>query len=87
MPVYSLNMNAKDYQVEAHGTHPEQLAWKEEMKDSPDQVNVYFEESTYQPKGWGEPFYPPLFSALTNDGNKATRKRIRQLPFKKHGFI
>lgn len=56
------------------------------MKDSPD-VDVHFVKSQEAPQGLGEPSYPILFPALVNAVYKATGKRVRELPLKKHNLV
>ena len=56
------------------------------MKDSPD-VGVHFVQSEEVPQGLGEPSYPILFPALVNAVYKATGKRVRELPLKKHNLV
>ncbi len=56
------------------------------MKDSPE-VDVSFIANGEAPQGLGEPSYPILFPALTNAVYKATGKRVRELPLKKHGLV
>jgi len=56
------------------------------MKDSPE-VDVHFVTSNDHPQGLGEPSYPVLFPALCNAINKATGKRVRELPLRKHGLV
>jgi len=56
------------------------------MPASP-QVDVHFIESSAAPQGLGEPSYPILFPALINGVSKATGKRVRELPLRKHGLV
>lgn len=56
------------------------------MPESPE-VDVHFIKSSQAPQGLGEPSYPILFPALANAVYKATGKRLRELPLKKHNLI
>ncbi|MDO8966686.1 xanthine dehydrogenase family protein molybdopterin-binding subunit [Algoriphagus sp.] len=51
------------------------------QKEAPKSIEVHFVDSTEDPTGLGEPFFPPVFAALANSLYKATGKRYYEQPF------
>jgi hypothetical protein len=50
-------------------------------REAPKKIEVHFVDSTEDPTGLGEPFFPPVFAALANSLYKATGKRYYEQPF------
>lgn len=53
------------------------------MPEAPKKVEVHFAKNEHDPTGLGEPFFPPVFAAVSNALYKATGRRFYQQPFLK----
>lgn len=56
------------------------------MNEAPRETRVHIVPSTDLPAGVGEPGVPPIPPAICNAIYRATGKRIRELPLKRHGL-
>ena len=56
------------------------------MNEAPRETHVHIVPSTDLPAGVGEPGVPPIPPAICNAIYRATGKRIRELPLKRHGM-
>ncbi len=56
------------------------------MHEAPRETHVHIVPSTDLPAGVGEPGVPPVPPAICNAIYRATGKRIRELPLKRHGM-
>ncbi|WP_304517342.1 molybdopterin cofactor-binding domain-containing protein [Cecembia rubra] len=53
------------------------------MPEAPKKVEIHFAKNEHDPTGLGEPFFPPVFAAVSNALYKATGRRFYQQPFMK----